>query len=59
MAAVGNLPSELNTAVGPWLSVPDDGLAPSASGVCALRPSGVAIVPAPNGTLAEIDEVPA
>ncbi len=45
------------TAVGPD-DMPER-LAPSASGVWALRPSGVAIVCAPNGTLAEIDDVPA
>ena len=42
--SVGNLPNELNTAVGPNVSVPDDGLAPSANGVHAFRPSGVAAV---------------
>jgi len=33
MAAVGSLPMELNTAVGPRRSDPEEGLAPSASGV--------------------------
>ncbi|MNF04902.1 hypothetical protein D3C80_2045160 [compost metagenome] len=59
IAAVGSLPMELNTAVGPRRSDPEDGLAPSASGVRARRPSGVAMVAAPNGTLAEMEEVPA
>ena len=49
---VGSLPTELMTAVGPRWSVLEAGLAPSASGECALRPSGVAMVWAPNGTLA-------
>ncbi|SQD05610.1 Uncharacterised protein [Escherichia coli] len=37
IAAVGSLPTEPMTAVGPRWSVPEAGLAPSASGVWALR----------------------
>ena len=56
---VGSLPHRADHRGRPKWSVPEAGLAPSASGECALRPSGVAIVCAPNGTLAEMEEVPA
>lgn len=57
IAAVGSLLTEPMTAVGLRWLVPEAGLALFASGVWALRPFGVAIVCAPNGTLAEIDDV--
>jgi hypothetical protein len=56
---VRSLETDLKTLVGPFLSEPWLGEHPSASGCPQLRPSGVAHVPAPWGTLAEIDEVPA
>jgi len=56
---VGNFETDLNAAVGPSKSVPEEGELPSATGVNAFRPSGVAGTTAPLGTLAEILEVPA
>ena len=57
--SVGSLETDLNTAVGPRISVPDAGELPSATGVNAFLPSGVAGTTEPLGTLAEILEVPA
>ena len=45
ISCVGNLETDLNTAVGPFLSIAWPGEHPSARGVCAFLPSGVAIVP--------------
>mgnify|MGYP000344592020 CR=1 FL=1 len=56
---MGNFETDLKTAVGPSMSVPDDGELPSATGVNAFLPSGVAGTTAPLGTLAEILDVPA
>jgi hypothetical protein len=58
MSIVGSLAIDLNTAVGPRLSVPWVGEQPSARGVHAWRPSGVAGTAEPEGTLAEMLEVP-
>ncbi len=55
----GSFATDLNTAVGPDMSVPWDGEHPSASGMNAFRPSGVAPTTAPEGTLAEMEDVPA
>ena len=57
--AVGSLATDLKTAVGPLTSVPDVGELPSATGVKAFLPSGVAGTTEPFGTLAEMLEVPA
>ena len=59
ISSVGSLETLLKTAVGPFLSAAWLGEHPSANGSPALRPSGVASVPAPCGTLAEIELVPA
>ena len=45
--------AELQAAVGPWVSRPWAGPTPSAIGVLASLPSGVAPVWEPRGTLAE------
>ena len=45
--------TELAVAVGPFTSLPDAGPIPSARGVYASLPSGVAPVLAPSGTLAD------
>ena len=56
--SVGSFETDLNTAVGPLASAPWAGEQPSASGSCARLPSGVAMVPMPWPTLAEMEEVP-
>ena len=56
---VGSFDTDLKTAVGPSMSVPEVGELPSASGVKAFLPSGVAGTTEPEGTLEEILEVPA
>ena len=56
--SVGNLDTDLKTAVGPCLSALCCGEHPSARGSYAFLPSGVAMVPIPCPTLAEILEVP-
>jgi hypothetical protein len=53
------LETDLKTAVGPRISVPEVGELPSASGVKAFLPSGVAGTTDPEGTFDEILEVPA
>ena len=59
ISLVGSLETLLKTAVGPFLSAAWLGEQPSAKGSPARRPSGVARVPAPWGTFAEIELVPA
>jgi hypothetical protein len=56
---VGSFETDLNTAVGPSVSVPDVGEHPSATGVKAFLPSGVAGTTAPEGTFDDMLEVPA
>ena len=58
MSIVGSLAIDVNTAVGPCVSVPWVGEQPSARGVQARRPSGVAGTTEPEGTLDEMLEVP-
>ena len=56
--SVLSLETDLNTAVGPFLSELWEGLQPSARGSFAFLPSGVAMVPMPCPTFALIEEVP-
>ena len=54
---MSSLLTDLTTAVGPNTSVPLKGERTSATGCQAFRPSGVAPVRRPKGTLAEIEAV--
>mgnify|MGYP006961795351 CR=1 FL=1 len=57
--SVGSFETDLKTAVGPRVSVPEVGEQPSATGVNAFLPSGVAGTTDPEGTFAEMLDVPA
>ncbi len=59
ISLVGSFATDFRTAVGPFRSDPWLGEHPSARASPFFLPSGVARVPAPWGTFAEIDEVPA
>ena len=56
---MGSFDTDLKTAVGPRVSVPEVGELPSARGVKAFRPSGVAGTTDPDGTFEDILDVPA